>query len=334
MVRRVLAACLLSFALSLTVCELKAEDSPLMPPTADQDPRIQALSIQVAGHKRLVHYRTWGNPTDPAVLILHGSLSDSRGYQALSALAPDGYYVILWDQRGNGLSERITQEEYTEASIVEEIDAIAEVFSPGRPVRLVGHSFGGMYAALYLSERPHRVSHAVFLEPGGLNGDIFTKTYSKIINVDLFDPKLNSLFWQSEQIAPQDHETADYRALMILQNGRQANYHRDPRNPTPWPVWRPGGWVDVWRQHLLGYNPLKNSFHFDFARGASNFPHPVLFMGGTYSALGATYQAEYHAPLFPNGVSVVEIRGTGHRLVVEDPEGVLQAIREYFREYK
>lgn len=157
---------------------------------------------------------------------------------------------------------------------------------------------------------------------------------SMIINVDLFDPKLNSLFWQSEQIAPQDHETADYRALMILQNGRQANYHRDPRNPTPWPVWRPGGWVDVWRQHLLGYNPLKNSFHFDFARGASNFPHPVLFMGGTYSALGATYQAEYHAPLFPNGVSVVEIRGTGHRLVVEDPEGVLQAIREYFREYK
>lgn len=320
------AAILFSFA----SCISFAGGNHLMPPTADQDPRIQSLAIHVAGHRRLVHYQTWGNPDNPAIFVLHGSLSDLRGYQGLSALADDGFYVVMWDQRGNGLSERITEKEYTEASIVEEIDAIIDSFAPKQPkVRLIGHSFGAMYAALYLSERPERIIQAVLIEPGGLTGRIFTDTYSRSININLFDPKLNSLFWQSEQLAPYDHDSADYRALMILQNGKQTNYHKDPNNPTKWPVWRPGGWVDVWRTRILGWDIRTNTYDFNFARGASSYLGTVLFMGGNYSALGADFQREFNAPLFSNA-KVVEIAGTGHRLIVEDLQAVLGALRTYF----
>ena len=305
-------------------------EAHLMPPTADADKRIQSIPIQVAGHRRLIHYRTWGDPNNPAVFVLHGSLSDCRGYLGLSELANDGFYIVMWDQRGNGLSERISGEEYTEESIVAEIDAVIDYFSSGQQqIRLIGHSFGGMYASLYLSARPDRVMQAALIEPGGLNGRIFTETYSRIININLFDPKLNSLFWQSEQLAPFDHESADYRALMILQNGKQTNYHRDPNNPTKWPVWRPGGWVDVWRSRILGLDVNTNTFAFDFARGAASYPGTVLFIGGDYSALGADYQREFNAPLFHNA-KVVEIPGTGHRLIVEDLQAVLGALRTFF----
>lgn len=303
----------------------------LVPPTADEDPLIPSIAITVAGHTRLVHARAFGDPGDPVVLVLHGSLSDFRSLLPLAELANDGYRVVFWDQRGNGLSERITADEYTEASIVEEIDAVASHFAGNEPVRLIGHSFGAMYTALYLSDRPARVAQAIMIEPGGLNGAVFASTFDEIINVNLFNPKMNSLFWQSEQIAPMSHESADYRAQMILLNGTQTNYHCDPSNPTPWPVWRPGGWVDVYRGRILGGGAIGQTFAFDFARRVADYPHPVLFIAGTCSALGPAYQERWHVPLFPNGASVVSVPNTGHRLILEDTEAVLAAIRGYLR---
>ena len=54
---------------------------------------------------------------------MHGSLSDMRAYLPLSELQ-DAYYVIMWDQRGNGLSERVTEEELSYDAMVEEIEAV------------------------------------------------------------------------------------------------------------------------------------------------------------------------------------------------------------------
>lgn len=301
----------------------------LVPLTADVDTRIPSIPITVAGRTRLVHVRTFGNSGDPVILVLHGSLSDSRSLLPLRSLADDGYFVVFWDQRGNGLSERISAAEYTEASIVDEIEAIASHFAGDNPVRLIGHSFGAMYTALFLSVHPQRETQAVMIEPGGLNGAIFSSTFSDIINVNLFSPKLNSLFWQSEQVGPLNHETVDYRAQMILLDGTQTNYHCDPRNPSPWPIWRAGGWVDVYRGRLLGVRGTGTTFRFDFARGATDYPNGVLFIGGTCSALGSEYQQRWHAPLFPNGSTVVAIPNTGHRLILEDTDAVLAAIREY-----
>ncbi|GAB1484318.1 hypothetical protein MASR2M78_31360 [Treponema sp.] len=322
--------CLFIIIVSLS-CQNAYTQGALVPQTADQDPRIPAIALNISGHRRLVHIETFGNPSDPAVLVLHGSLGDFRALKPLKALAESGYYLVFWDQRGNGLSERITESEYTEESILAEIDAIAAYFSPGKPFRMVGHSFGAMYTSLYLSVHPERVLQAVLIEPGGLNGDIFTKTFKDIININLLDPKMNSLFWAGEHIAPQNHESADYLALMMLLNGKQMNYHPDPDRPCPWPVWRPGAYVEIWRNNILGSDATGSRFSYDFARGAASYPKPVLFIGGTGSALGAEYQRKHHVPLFPNGASVVSIPGTGHRLVQENPDASIKAILGYFK---
>jgi pimeloyl-ACP methyl ester carboxylesterase len=170
-------------------------------------------------------------------------------------------------------------------------------------------------------------------EPGGLNGTIFGKTFSDIINVSLFDPGLNAMFWMSEQVGAVDHEAADYRALLILLNGRQTNYHCDPEHPPRWPVWRPGAAVDVYRGTLLGSNAMGSTFSFDFARHVSRYSEEVLFVAGSCSALGPAYQRKWNAPLFQRA-RVVEIPKTGHRLIQEDPEGVLAALRGYLAEYQ
>ena len=128
MVNRALVAA----ALLLAACITPREPGALVPPTVDEDPALPRVLLSVAGRTRAVHLRTFGDPANPTVLFLHGSLSDHRSFLPFRVLA-DRFHVVLWDQRGNGLSERITAGEYGWDSVVEEIDAVKALVSPDRP---------------------------------------------------------------------------------------------------------------------------------------------------------------------------------------------------------
>lgn len=309
---------------------LQIEDvGALLPATVDQDPGLPRLSIEAAGHTRLLHGRILGDPDSPALIILHGSLGDHRAFLDFDILA-ERYEVVLFDQRGNGLSERIDPEEYTEASVIEEIRAVKALVSPDAPVNLIGHSFGGMYAALFASRYPEEVDQMALLEPGGLTGTIFTETFRDIIDVNLLAPELNAMLWQSEVLTPDTHAAIDHRVLMYLLGGA-GNYYCDPEDPPPLPVWRPGGVVDGRRPAVLG-SEGGFSFHHDFARGLDTFPREVLLVGGNCSALGADYQRTWHAPLFADA-RVVEMEGVGHRMPSEATARVLEVLMDYLVAY-
>lgn len=312
-------------------CLSPSDPGALVPPTADHDSRLPQRSITVAGRARAIHIETFGDPSRPVLFILHGSLADYRALRPFQVLS-DRYFVVMWDQRGNGLSERIDKEEYTVDSIVEEIDALKELYAPDQSITLMGHSFGGMYSALYMSRHPSWVRQAVLLEPGGLNGHIFGDTFSDIVQINLFEDGMNQMFWQNEVLSPEDHEELDYRALMFLLNGDQMNYYCDREHPPRLPVWRPGGYVEYLRQVMLGGGVLSANFDYDFAVGLDAFPAKVLLIGGECSALGPDYQTRHHLPLFREA-EVVSIPSAGHRLFVEQFDAVLAAVRGYLDEY-
>jgi pimeloyl-ACP methyl ester carboxylesterase len=65
--------------------------------------------------------------------------------------------VILFDLRGHGQTER-PPDGYTVASLVADIDALRDQLVPdGRPVEIVGNSFGGLLALAYTLAHPERV---------------------------------------------------------------------------------------------------------------------------------------------------------------------------------
>lgn len=301
----------------------------LVPPTVDEDPTLPALAIEVSGVERLVHVHTFGDPSSPVLLMLHGSLADHRAFLPYEALS-DRYFVVMWDQRGNGLSERITADEYTWDSIVEEIDALKAEFSPDAPVTLVGHSFGAMYASLYVSTKPENVHQLVLMEPGGLTGEIMGATYGDIISVDLLGAGLNEAFWQSEVMSARSHEAADYKALRLLLDGHQTSYHCDPDHPVPFPVWRPGAHVDVLRTSNMGVAQGAGGVQadFDFAFGLAAFEPSVLLIAGSCSGLGPEMQARWHVPLFRQ-VELVTIADAGHRMLHERFDATMAALDAY-----
>lgn len=307
-------------------CINPEDPQAIVPPTADEDANLPQLTVPVAGQNVALHLETVGDEGNPVLFVMHGSLADFRALRPFEALSDD-YFIVFWDQRGNGLSQRIDRAEISEESIVEEIDVLKQTYSPDEPVTIIGHSFGAMYASLYMSRRPENVRQAVLMEPAGLNGDIFDATFDEVFERDLFDHDYNATIWDTDLFAPADHEEMDYQALALLQNGNLLNYYCDPDNVPPLPMWRAGAYFDYWRNQGLRDG---GSFKFDYAAGLTAFPNEVLIIGSECSALGAAFQQQHNAPLF-GSVQLVNVPGTGHRMFVENFDAVLTAVRDYLQ---
>jgi proline iminopeptidase len=301
----------------------------LVPPTADQDALLPQVDLTIAGHVRAVHLEAFGDPADPVILVLHGSASDYRSYLGLKTLT-DRYRVVFWDQRGSGLSERITREEITWDAAVAEIDAIKQLYSPAAPVTLISHSWGGMYAALYLGRYPERVDQVVFIEPGpGLKDDIFTANMNEMFIFNIADIVANEQQLLGHFLSSWDHAQLDYR-YRLVHDSKMTQYYPDPGNRVDLPVWRVGAYVEYIRQNALMGSGLQ--FNYDFTDGLDTFPRQVLILGGSGSSLGYDFQERYHKPLFSDA-RVEEIEGTGHRMLLEKPDDVLNVIRDYLSLY-
>ncbi len=82
----------------------------------------------------------------------------------------DDYFLVFWDQRGAGLSKRHDKNVLTSDVYVNDLNTLVDRYSPGRPVFLIGESWGGMFATRYINQYPQRVAGAVLIEPGPLDG--------------------------------------------------------------------------------------------------------------------------------------------------------------------
>jgi hypothetical protein len=70
----------------------------------DDDPSLPHVAIGGT----VLHAETFGDSRAPMIVMLHGGPGgDYRSLLPYRALAADGYYVVLWDQRGAGLAGRV-----------------------------------------------------------------------------------------------------------------------------------------------------------------------------------------------------------------------------------
>jgi pimeloyl-ACP methyl ester carboxylesterase len=113
------------------------------------------------------HVRLWGETHRPKLFLLHGWMDVSASFQFLVDELKHDWLVIAPDWRGCGLSGW-TREGYWFQDYYADLDALAEIYSPDVPVKLVGHSMGGNIACVYTGIRPARVEKLVSLEGFGM----------------------------------------------------------------------------------------------------------------------------------------------------------------------
>ncbi|MCC7485056.1 MAG: alpha/beta hydrolase [Burkholderiales bacterium] len=113
------------------------------------------------------HVRTWGAPPAPRLFLLHGWMDVSASFQFLVDAFSREWHVIAPDWRGFGLTEWC-REGYWFPDYYADLEALLEIYEPGAPALVVGHSMGGVVAGMYGGIRPERMRRIAMLEGLGL----------------------------------------------------------------------------------------------------------------------------------------------------------------------
>jgi proline iminopeptidase len=315
-------------AIAVTGCGLTDPDAPgnLVPKTVMEDSSLPAIEVNGARF----HAQTFGDIAKPVIIFLHGGPgSDYRGMLRMAARQngyslADDYFLVFWDQRGAGLSQRFGKSSLTIETYDADLDAIIDKYSPGRKVYLVGQSWGGMYATEYINLHPNRVAGAVLIEPGPLTGVTFERIKDDIRDPDLFSEWLNDLAWSSQFISADGHARMDYELLLGLKGSQPRFHQREDVDPEP--VWRLGAAVNRYLTEA-GQNS-KGVADYDFTSNLSRFTTPVLFMAGQLSeVLGESLQRE-QVKEYPSA-SLVVVPDAGHDVHWTHTAQVVSQIRGY-----
>ena len=317
----------------ITGCEEERfinEPGYLVPKTVDQDPTLPSITVNGV----MLHSDAFGNPDSTMVVCIHGGPgSDYRYMLNGKDLVDYGYRVVFYDQRGSGLSQRLSKQSYLNQGIgavealYDELNGVIAHYrtSPDQKVFLLGHSWGAMLATGYAARHPNDIQGLVVCEPGGLIWEDVMTFMANTRSFSLFGETLNDATYLDQFITPGIsekglHEIMDYKyALMVSSN--------EITGDVKGIAWRAGAIINSAFMEI----GLKNEP--DFSEGIDNFKVPVLFF---YSEKDKGYPDSWAQKISSayNSRTLVKISGTGHDGIIMDSAPwkaqTLPAILDYF----
>lgn len=113
------------------------------------------------------HFNVWGNEKAPLIFFLHGWADTGSTFQFVVDSFKNEWRIVAPDFRGFGKSDP-NKSCYWFPDYLADIDEIKKIFSPDKPLILIGHSMGGNVASMYAGIFPENVSHLVNVEGFGL----------------------------------------------------------------------------------------------------------------------------------------------------------------------
>ena len=115
-------------------------------------------------HGQSLYVKTFGKAKDKPIIYLHGGPGyNSVNFEATTAqkLADNGFFVIVYDRRGEGRSID-SNAKFTFKETFEDINFIYKKYGIKRAT-LIGHSFGGVVATLFSNKYPHKIKSIILV---------------------------------------------------------------------------------------------------------------------------------------------------------------------------
>jgi pimeloyl-ACP methyl ester carboxylesterase len=125
----------------------------------ETEPLVRDATVTLDGLR--FHYRDWGDPAAPPVVLLHAYTQHARTWDTVARGLSDRFRVMALDQRGHGESDHAA--DYHELRLVGDVASFADALGLDH-FSIVGFSIGGNAAASYALLYPDRVQRLVLLE--------------------------------------------------------------------------------------------------------------------------------------------------------------------------
>ncbi len=263
------------------------------------------------------------------VIVLHGGPGgDFRSLKALDALS-DRYQVVFYDQRGAGLSERVSADLLTLDGHLAELEAVIDLTSPDQAPILIGHSWGAMLAAAFLGQNPDAIESAVLIEPGYLDAAgkaAWDAESARFMSGPRYVWQAVTSGFRAAHVTPSDAAAAD-DFLIGHMVGVFTNHPDNPYHCL-------GGYTAPnWRFGALSSSTWRDAPATDVDRLGSHvveFQGPVLLMAGACNDWLGPRQRQ-HLSRFANA-ALVTIPNAGHDVLWDNPEAALGVIRSFLNE--
>ena len=268
-----------------------------------------------------IYYRIFGEGT-PILIIGGGPGDNSNRYVSLCELLSKDFQCILVDQRGTGKSSPEVYDSTTiSVTLTLEDFEILRKHLHLKKWTVLGFSYGGYLASLYVNYYPLSVSHLILLESMGLNTDVFA----------YFKDNINS------KLLPSDFEVDEYwsDSVRVAEDPHHALVERIRS-------WMPGYFYDREKSLIVSQEMKDSDFNFevgqwiwkdvvendlDLTKMKSNFDSSVLILHGRQDPLGESVPhalSEYY-----KNSKLVFIEKAGHYSWIEQPEKVYTSIKEF-----
>jgi proline iminopeptidase len=296
-------------------------------PASASIPPIQAAPAATAVVERTVHgsgvdlyVRAAGSPhARTTVVTLSGGPGLSSDYMRALAqpLVSRDVRVVTWDPRGTGRSTKPADGNYSMTSYVADLEAVRRSLGAPRIV-LLGHSWGGLFAAAYTTAHPDRVQALGLIdaEPADRAADEAGQ--------NLWGDRLDRLIDDGVIPLPlpdvvNDDCSAQLRALSPV-------YFADPKFVPP------AGSLDVTCSDSVGEATraaLTADTYAGIAAGLARYRGPALILFGAADPFGRGWSDVERQQLAQARPQVKTVPHAGHFPWLEQPEPTTAALRAF-----
>ncbi len=267
-----------------------------------------------------IHYFSWGNPSNPGVLLLHGFLAHARCFAFIAPLLAKDYYVVAYDFSGMGDSGM--REEYPDEVRLQELMDVARetgLLDNGRKPTIIAHSYGGSVGLTAMERCHERFSRLVICDLMTLRPERLKAHAKDSGPPGSQDPN------RPNRVYP-DYETAKGR--FVLSPPQKVNdeylfdymaYHSLKEVE--------GGWS--WKFHPSVFGRSTDVHERLLAQGKriANAPGPLVIVYGEQSALFDADSADYVRECGGGHIPMIAIPDARHHLMLDQPIAFASALR-------
>ena len=288
------------------------------PAAAKVDPYPASFQVRdVAANGTTIHVRVGGQ--GPVVVLLHGFGDTGDMWAPLAARLVKDHTVIVPDLRGMGLSSH-PETGYDKANQGKDVAAVLAALKIDRPVGLVSHDIGNMVAYAFAAQNRSRVTRWVVMDAPLPGLGHWT------------DVQLDHRTWHFDFYGPDEERLIAGRERLYLDRFYN-ELSADPKHID-----------EATRAHYAALYSRPHAIHDAFSQFAAfrqdaidnqkfvaeaKLTMPVLAIGGEKSfGQGFANEIQFAA----TNVRGLSIANSGHWLMEEQPEAVMNAIMSFLAE--